>query len=69
MHNKQKLNQKDCERISFYVPDDFKTELKMMCLLTKRTMSTFIRLALQAQIRQLKYPVTNQRKEANENAR
>lgn len=41
-------------RVSFYIADKHWTDLKIMCVLTHRTMSDLIRIAVQDKIRQLK---------------
>jgi len=42
------------KRISFYISDKQWTDLKIMCVLTHRTMSDFVRVAIQDKVIQIK---------------
>lgn len=42
------------DRLTFVIPEKLKIELKVMCILTKKTMSTFIRTAIQEKIKLVK---------------
>ena len=41
-------------RITFEIPDSERTALKIMCVLTHKTMSQFIRIAVKDRIKELK---------------
>lgn len=42
------------DRLTFVIPEKLKIELKVICILTKKTMSTFIRSAIQEKIKLIK---------------
>lgn len=44
----------ESKRVIFRVSESFFTEIKIMAILTKKTMSAFIRLAIQEQIKRVK---------------
>lgn len=48
------VDRKDMAKINFHFSDSQLTELKIVSILTKKTMSEFIRLAIQAQIKKVK---------------
>ena len=41
-------------RVNFYLTENERVELKIMCVLTKRTMTQFIRISIQDKIKALK---------------
>jgi hypothetical protein len=45
---------KKCHRVSFYLGDKQWTDLKIMCILTHRNASDFIRIAIQEKIKRVK---------------
>ena len=47
-------NNDDCKRITFLSTHQEKVDLRLMCILTNRTMSTFIRIAIKDKIKELK---------------
>lgn len=44
------------KRITFVITEKEKTSLKIMAILTKKTMSDFIRIAIKDKIKELKKP-------------
>ena len=52
--NKQEIGRKNHATTTFQLSHNLHTELKMMCLLTKKSMGDFIRIAIKDKIKQLK---------------
>lgn len=46
--------EKDTQRVTFVMTSSHFVQLKIMCVLTGRTMSSFVRLAIQDKIKQMK---------------
>ncbi len=42
------------DRITFFISNKQKVDLRIMCILVKKTMSQFIRIAIQEKIKQMK---------------
>ena len=51
---KMKTNKIKSHRVTFVMSDAQVTELKIMCVLTKKTMSAFLRVAIQDKIKEVK---------------
>lgn len=47
-------NNDKCDRITFVASQQEKVDLRLMCMLTRRTMSSFIRIAIKDKIKELK---------------
>jgi hypothetical protein len=52
--NEKFILKSSLERVTFTLPHSEKVSLKMICLLTNKTMSTVIRMAIKDKIKEIK---------------